>query len=413
MQASTARNLTLYPWFKLFQNLLFWQAIWFLFFQQTLSAADAILLYAVYDLSTTALEVPSGFMSDRLGRKITLVASAIMAFVGTLFFVFGASFPSFVLGQILLGASSAFVSGTDSSILYESLAAEERSSEVEAHELRAWRFNFSGLAISAVTGGVFALWSFVLPFAVSAVAMAIAILVAFQFAEPPRAIRDGGLKKGITILASLRAAFVQPVLVWLFILSVLMYTFSHIPFVFGQPFILEAMDRFGLAAEAPLFSGVVTSIMMVVSVAVSLIAPRLRTLLGLPLLLLIAFGLQIAIAAVLAMTNATAAIAILFLRMVPSSLSGPFILARIQPLLRNETRASYLSFQSLCGRLAFASSLWVASSTASEIGNLVHADISRILGWYVVAGLICLLALSVGLMFATIEQKGTGEIPKQ
>ena len=29
--SGAARNIALYPWFKFFQNLLFWQAIWFLF----------------------------------------------------------------------------------------------------------------------------------------------------------------------------------------------------------------------------------------------------------------------------------------------------------------------------------------------------------------------------------------------
>jgi len=66
------RNIRLYPWFKFVQQLIFWQATWFLYFETHLSAAEAILLYVVSDISTTALEVPSGYMSDRVGRKFTL-----------------------------------------------------------------------------------------------------------------------------------------------------------------------------------------------------------------------------------------------------------------------------------------------------------------------------------------------------
>ena len=36
------RNIALYPWFKFVQQLLFWQAIWFLYFESRLSAAEAI-----------------------------------------------------------------------------------------------------------------------------------------------------------------------------------------------------------------------------------------------------------------------------------------------------------------------------------------------------------------------------------
>mgnify|MGYP003564626886 CR=1 FL=1 len=77
MTGGFAANVPLYRWSRFLRNLLFWQAVWFLYFQNSLSAAEAILLYAVYDVATTALEVPSGYMSDRIGRRFTLLASAV------------------------------------------------------------------------------------------------------------------------------------------------------------------------------------------------------------------------------------------------------------------------------------------------------------------------------------------------
>ena len=71
--STLTRNIALYPWFKFAQSLIFWQAVWFLYFQNVLSPAEAIILYAVYDISVTVLEVPSGYASDRLGRRRTLV----------------------------------------------------------------------------------------------------------------------------------------------------------------------------------------------------------------------------------------------------------------------------------------------------------------------------------------------------
>ena len=56
--SAAERNVALYPWFRFFRELIFWQAIWFLYFQNALTPAEAILLYAVYDVSTTVLEVP-------------------------------------------------------------------------------------------------------------------------------------------------------------------------------------------------------------------------------------------------------------------------------------------------------------------------------------------------------------------
>jgi MFS family permease len=185
-QAKISRNIKVYPYFGFFRNLMFVQAVWFLFFQHHLSAAEAILLYVVYDIGATALEVPSGYMSDLLGRRITLVLSALSGLTGTLCLAFGNSFEIFVVAQILMGAATAFASGTDSALLYESLSAVGRQKEVEREELKAWRFSFSALAISAVLGGFMTMLSFELPFFVTAVSFIGVLTLAFTFTEPPK-----------------------------------------------------------------------------------------------------------------------------------------------------------------------------------------------------------------------------------
>jgi hypothetical protein len=212
-------------------------------------------------------------------------------------------------------------------------------------------------------------------------------------AEPPQT-RDEADSLHAQV-ATLKAAMVHPVLAWLFVLTVLMYGFSHLPFVFGQPFILSALEGWGLAAEAPLVSGAVTSAMMLVSVLASLAAPGLRRVLGLPLLLLCAFGLQIALVGALAVSTSALVIGVLLLRIVPDSLAYPFIIARIQPLLESRTRATYLSLKSLAGKMVFAVTLMFAASTAQDVGLLPTDDLQRILGVYAVGGILCLALLAM------------------
>lgn len=243
------RNVVRYPWFKAAQNLLFWQATWFLYFQQALTPAEAILLYAVYDVSATLLEVPSGVMSDRLGRRVTLVLSALSMAAGAALLGLGGEFALFVAGQALLGAGMAFASGTDSSFLYESLQANGEEASIEAEELRAWRFSFAALLVSAPLGGLAALWSLALPFWLSAAASGLALIIAARFVDPPRLRRDALHPQ--SQWGAIRQAFRDPVLVWIFVLAVLMYGYSHLPFIFGQPFIETALDRFGLSEDAP------------------------------------------------------------------------------------------------------------------------------------------------------------------
>ncbi|MXQ08884.1 MFS transporter [Alphaproteobacteria bacterium GH1-50] len=401
------RNIALYPWFRFTQNLLFWQAVWFLYFQNSLSAAEAILLYAVYDLATTILEVPSGWMSDRLGRRITLISAAVASVVACLLLALGGTFWVFVAGQVALGAAAALTSGTDTALLYESLEEAGQTDRVEAEELRAWRFGFSGLALSAVIGGAMSLWSFAVPFLASAVAYAVMLVIALRFTEP-RHHRDDLAQGGEWArFASLKAAFVNPVLIWLLGLAVLMYGFSHIPFVFGQPFIQNALQSLGLAAEAPLVSGAVVTAMMLISVLFSLVAEKVRRAIGLAGILLFALGLQIGIIAVLAASKSVLAIAVLFLRMVPDSFSTAFILARTQRELSDDSRATYMSFKSLAARILFAASLWLAAGAASDVGLMSHAQMQPILAAYAGVGLIALIALAVASRFIAIDPRSS------
>ena len=381
------RNIRLYPWFKFFQNLIFWQAVWFLFFQAQLSAADAILLYAVYDIATTVLEVPSGWLSDRAGRRVTLILGAAAGLAGSVLLVLGGSFWVFAAAQVCLGTGAALVSGTDSSLLYESLSREDRSDEIEAEEVRAWRFSFSALALSAFAGGAMSLGDPVLPFQASGLAGLAVLLIAIRFREPSGIV--------VVVSGSWGGLLSQPMLVWCFVLALSMYVFSHVPYVFGQPFMLEALSARGFSGETPLISGTVTATMMLVSVAASWAARGLRRRAGFGGTMLVALGLQVALIGILTASDHPLAIAFLALRMVPDALARPFLLARIQPLLSDRLRATYLSMQSLSGRLVLAASLILGAGDASREGAFAHGEMQAILVWYLAAGVAVLMALGL------------------
>jgi MFS family permease len=388
-------NIQLYPWFQFCRSLLFWQAIWFLYFQKELSATDAILLAAIFDISTTVLEVPSGITSDRLGRRRTLVAAIAIKIIGALLLAFGGTFTIFALAQICLGASMALISGTDTSLLYESLTKEKRSHEIQTHEQRAWRFAFAALAISAVTGGLLAIVSPMWTFLASAAAAGIALVIATKFKEPAPASDQSTPARASTQFTAITTAMRHPVLAWLFCLTVGMYTFSHVPFVFGQPFILEAATAAKLNIDAALISGLVSATMMVISVAVSWIAPSLQQIFGVGRIFLLALILQVGLIVSLAATNHPFAIALLFLRMTPDALARPYILARIHPLLVDTARATYFSVQSFCGRLLFATTLFLSTLAASAGSELAYPEIQTILSWYAAGGLLLIAGLAI------------------
>ena len=283
--------------------------------------------------------------------------------------------------------------------------AAGRKAELEQQELRAWRFSFSALALSALTGGALATLAPTAPFFAGALAFGGVLLLALRYHDPPKS--GGPLLEGAEVLRlhALKYALTEPVLIWLFALSVLMYGFSHLPFVFGQPFILAALNDGGHGANAPMVSGAISAVMMLISVITSWWALLLRHWLGLSAILMLAFGLQIALIGILALSNTIIVIAIMFLRMVPDSLFKPFIAARVQPELQDASRATYLSLQSFCARLVFAATLYLASFGTAREGLMPCADIQPILGYYVLGGLAALIALIIAARHLPIDAR--------
>ncbi|MEM1371758.1 MAG: MFS transporter [Pseudomonadota bacterium] len=397
-----ARNVALYPWLRFFINLLFWQAIWFLYFQETLSATEALLLFVVSDMVSTVLEVPSGWFSDRFGRRLTLIIAGLTGALGGVFLGLGETFAAFAIGQALLGASMAFVSGTDSAVLYESLQKLNRAGDVEAEELRGMRYTFAAMAVSAVLGGGLAVVDSAWAYIAYALAMAAAFVLACLLREPlaDRAATAPGFAAQ---WHHLREAFGHPVLGWLLCLSLLMYAYSHIPFVFGQPYIAEVLRLQDIALPPELVSGAVAAVMTILPFASALIAPGLRARIGLAPLLLLAFAIHLAIAAALAISSAPWVIAVLFLRRVPDSLFRPFVVARAQPLLSSDSRATYLSLVSLFGRLFLSGALLAASGSVRGAGQMPYEDLQRVLAWFFAAGILCFVALVLAARRIPIE----------
>ncbi len=128
-----SRNLPLFIAFRLLFNARFYYPIFAVIqLDYGLSMAQFAILNAVWAATIVVLEIPSGALADRIGRKrmIVLAASlmvcemALIAFVplGNATLVFWI----WVLNRILSGAAEAAASGADEALAYDSIPAAER-----------------------------------------------------------------------------------------------------------------------------------------------------------------------------------------------------------------------------------------------------------------------------------------------
>jgi MFS family permease len=75
------------------------------------------------------LEIPSGYVSDKIGHKKALILAKFAMLFSTLFFLYGRSLPFFILGFSTMAFGFSFTSGTVSAFFHNTLVGLKREKE--------------------------------------------------------------------------------------------------------------------------------------------------------------------------------------------------------------------------------------------------------------------------------------------
>ena len=149
-----------------------------------LNLSQVFILQAIYSVSIVALEIPSGYFADVLGRKNSIIAGAIMGFCGFLIYSFSYGFIGFVIAEIILGFGQSMISGADSAILYDTLIDKGKGNDYLKHEGRMTSVGNFAEAFAGILGGLLAGLSLRYPFYAQTFIAFIGIPAAFTLTEP-------------------------------------------------------------------------------------------------------------------------------------------------------------------------------------------------------------------------------------
>ncbi len=156
-----------------------------LFYQSNgMGMHEIFVLKAIYSLAIVAMEIPSGWMADVWGRKKTLILGSILGSAGFLIYSFSYGFWAFAVAEIILGIGHSFVSGADSAMLFDTLKAQDKTSEYVKQEGRITSAGNFAEAIAGIAGGFLAAISLRTPFYFQFAVAAIAIPAALTLIEP-------------------------------------------------------------------------------------------------------------------------------------------------------------------------------------------------------------------------------------
>ena len=362
---------------------------------QSLPLDQVIELSAIYYLSVFVLEVPSGYFSDRIGRRTTLLLAAGSLIGSYCCFIVGAGFWWFAAGQFLLAAGIAMQSGTDTAFLYDSLKTLGRETEYAQREASAEQWGSIMLAVATLSGGALGLIDLRLAYVFSLCSALTMGMLVWRFTEPVHASDSMSLPQSfVTVVWSCLARLRDPVLGWIFAIVIVLYAMAHIVYEFYQPYIsLLQMPMFAASDYAPLISGVVISVSMFGGAIGARASVAWQRKLGLVGILALAMFIQLGIVAAMAIAISPLVLMLVSARNFPMSLVVAPVRSAIAPRITREQRATYLSLQGLSERLLFAL-LLLGLASGIEQGVPVDAPtLLRILSSTLWVGIVAALLI--------------------
>lgn len=395
-QPALERNLRLFPLYKATTSVLPWLPVFFLYFIERVALGDAVLLGSVYYFSVFLLEVPSGYCSDRFGRRPTLILASIMTTLACATYIAANSFDTLLVAQVFLAAGIAFQSGSDSALLYDSLRALNREQEYTERETVAQKWSMTSLACSCLIGGALGIIDLRLAYIVALLAAILTVVQCVMFAEPSmdNEAQAAGFIKQMKITLSY---FFKPLLGWMLAFFVIGYSLEHVPYEFYQPY-LKLLGQGSVTgwlsdSSAPMVSGIVISISMFGGAVGAAVSQRLIERVGLRALLLASVAIQILIVGGLSLILQPIMLVLVMFRNFSMSMARGPMLGSIAPHVPSAQRATFLSMMSLAGRMAFSITLAMLSILIIGKEALNWHALSQVLASSAVVGVVVLSLL--------------------
>jgi MFS family permease len=308
-----------------------------------MSATQILTIQAAYSLSQMLFEIPSGYLSDCIGRRRTLIAAASLLFAGVCIYSFSGDFWMFIAAETVLGIAGALKSGTDSALLYDTLKMSNDEHRYTRFEGRAEFWCRTGTAISSIAGGILgALVTLRLPFYINAATALAMVAIAITLREPHREKRPEG-NALLNIVAISRGSITNLPLLAIMLLSGIIVS-TGVTAIWGY------FMFYGNTGLPLYWYGVIFAVMQMTSAFGARHSHDIagqtspHATFGLFALIGLLFGAFF-------LTESRWLIALVFAHAIIWGISTPLLLDRINILTTSDIRATTLSVGSMIGRI--------------------------------------------------------------
>lgn len=160
------------------------EAIWMLFLaHRGMSLVQIGILEGIFHVTSLLMEVPTGIIADRIGRKFSRVLSRVAACAAALIMLSSHSFWLFAIAFFFTALGYNLESGAGDALVYDSLLELKREKEFMKVKGRQEIFYQLSHGLSILGGGIIATWSYNLAYALSVLLHLASLFFALSFVE--------------------------------------------------------------------------------------------------------------------------------------------------------------------------------------------------------------------------------------
>ncbi len=351
-----------------------------------LTLQKIFLLQGIFAAALVVLEIPTGYIADRWGRKSSLVASGIIGTGAIFIYASSSSFAGFILAEVLLAVCFSLQSGTIDAMLYETLAVLGLTKDYRREAGKRRFYGHVTQAAASILGGAVALISLRLTLWLTLVPYLLSFAAALLLKEPPRQRSLDGSHLQQVLQIGKRVMARDSVIRDIIMLFSVMATLTLSLVWFGQAY----QTLIGL----PLWLfGVVHSVIAIGVGLAAKFAHLLEKWMDDRLLLLIASGVIVASYLGLGFMASAWGLLLFFLGRTMYGFFGTVTTDIVNRLTTSDVRATVLSLQSFGNRLLFV-------AVSPVIGYL--ADTKGLSQSFFIVGIVG--GLTLGLIFLLMRK---------
>ena len=155
MKNSTIKNIKLLGLLNLLMDIKFYSAFEIIYFTAISgSMALGISIFSMSMISNAIFELPTGMLSDRIGRKKTLILGTISSLIYAILFAISFNYIFLLIAALFEGLERAFYSGNNDALLYDSLKEDNMEKEYSTYLGKTYSMYSIASLISALVGTV-------------------------------------------------------------------------------------------------------------------------------------------------------------------------------------------------------------------------------------------------------------------